>query len=50
MGDQLDALASFGPDDPPHREIANAIGFLAGNDASFLHGAVLDVDGGRNAV
>ena len=52
MGDQLDALASAGPAGRPAAptEIANAIGFLAGDDASFVHGAVLDVDGGRNAV
>jgi NAD(P)-dependent dehydrogenase (short-subunit alcohol dehydrogenase family) len=52
MGDQLDALASAGPAGRPAAptEIAHAIGFLAGDDASFVHGAVLDVDGGRNAV
>ena len=52
MGDQLDALASAGPAGRPAApaEIANAIAFLAGDDASFVHGAVLDVDGGRNAV
>jgi NAD(P)-dependent dehydrogenase (short-subunit alcohol dehydrogenase family) len=52
MADQLDALASFGPAGRPAAptEIASAIGFLAGDDASFVHGAVLDVDGGRNAV
>jgi NAD(P)-dependent dehydrogenase (short-subunit alcohol dehydrogenase family) len=52
MGDQLDVLASAGPAGRPAApvEIANAIAFLAGDDASFVHGAVLDVDGGRNAV
>jgi NAD(P)-dependent dehydrogenase (short-subunit alcohol dehydrogenase family) len=52
MGDQLDVLASGGPAGRPAApsEIANAIAFLAGDDASFVHGAVLDVDGGRNAV
>jgi NAD(P)-dependent dehydrogenase (short-subunit alcohol dehydrogenase family) len=52
MGDQLDLLASAGPAGRPAApaEIANAIAFLAGDDASFVHGAVLDVDGGRNAV
>jgi NAD(P)-dependent dehydrogenase (short-subunit alcohol dehydrogenase family) len=52
MGGQLDALASAGPAGRPAApaEIANAIAFLAGDDASFVHGAVLDVDGGRNAV
>jgi NAD(P)-dependent dehydrogenase (short-subunit alcohol dehydrogenase family) len=52
MGDQLDVLASGGPAGRPAApmEIAKAIAFLAGDDASFVHGAVLDVDGGRNAV
>jgi NAD(P)-dependent dehydrogenase (short-subunit alcohol dehydrogenase family) len=52
MGDQLDALASVGPAGRPAgpAEIANAIAFLTSDDASFVHGAVLDVDGGRNAV
>jgi NAD(P)-dependent dehydrogenase (short-subunit alcohol dehydrogenase family) len=52
MGDQLDALASGGPAGRPATpgEIANAIAFLVSDDASFVHGAVLDVDGGRNAV
>ena len=52
MSDQLDMLASVGPARRPATpaEIAKAIAFLAGDDASFVHGAVLDVDGGRNAV
>ncbi len=52
MGDQLDVLASGGPAGRPAApsEIANAIAFLVGDDASFVQGAVLDVDGGRNAV
>lgn len=52
MGDQLDVLASVGPAGRPAApaEIANAIAFLASDDASFVHGAVLDVDGGRHAV
>jgi NAD(P)-dependent dehydrogenase (short-subunit alcohol dehydrogenase family) len=52
MGDQLDQLASLAPVGRPAapEEIASAISYLAGDEASFIHGAVLDVDGGRNAV
>ncbi|HEY0938242.1 MAG TPA: SDR family oxidoreductase, partial [Trebonia sp.] len=52
MGDQLDVLASAAPAGRPAspEEIASAISYLAGDDASFVHGAVLDVDGGRNAT
>ncbi|MEV0354700.1 SDR family oxidoreductase [Nocardia sp. NPDC050697] len=32
------------------REIAAAIGFLAGPEGAFVHGAILPVDGGRTAV
>ena len=31
-------------------EIANAIAFLASDEASFITGSVLDVDGGNNLV
>ena len=31
-------------------EIATAISYLAGDEASFVHGAIIDVDGGRNAA
>ena len=31
-------------------EIASAISYLAGDQASFVHGAGLDVDGGRRAA
>jgi hypothetical protein len=48
MGDLLDQLASLAPAGP--EEIASAISYLAGEQASFVHGAVLDVDGGRNAA
>jgi NAD(P)-dependent dehydrogenase (short-subunit alcohol dehydrogenase family) len=52
MGDQLDQLASLAPAGRPAapEEIASAIGYLAGDEASFVHGAILDVDGGRNAA
>jgi NAD(P)-dependent dehydrogenase (short-subunit alcohol dehydrogenase family) len=52
MGSQLDALASLAPAGRPAapEEIASAISYLAGEEASFVHGAVLDVDGGRNAA
>jgi len=31
-------------------EIAAAIAYLASDDASFVYGAILDVDGGRSAT
>ena len=49
MGDQLAALAPAGRPAAPE-EIASAISYLAGDEASFVHGAVLDVDGGRRAA
>ncbi len=52
MGDSLDQLASLAPAgrvaDP--REIALAIGYLVGDDAAFVHGTILAVDGGRTAA
>jgi NAD(P)-dependent dehydrogenase (short-subunit alcohol dehydrogenase family) len=52
FGDGLDELAAAAP--AGHvgtpEEIAAAIAFLAAGDASFVHGAVLPVDGGRAAV
>jgi NAD(P)-dependent dehydrogenase (short-subunit alcohol dehydrogenase family) len=52
MGNQLDVLASMAPAGRPAapEEIASAISYLAGDEASFIHGAILDVDGGRNAA
>jgi NAD(P)-dependent dehydrogenase (short-subunit alcohol dehydrogenase family) len=52
MGEALDKLASMAPAGRPASpdEIASAIVYLAGDQASFVHGAVLDVDGGRNAA
>ena len=52
MGDALDQLASAAPAGRPAlpEEIASAIVYLAGDEASFVHGALLPVDGGRIAV
>lgn len=47
--DHLAAAAPAGRTATPE-EIAAAITYLAGNDASFTYGAILDVDGGRNAT
>jgi NAD(P)-dependent dehydrogenase (short-subunit alcohol dehydrogenase family) len=49
MQDQLAALAPAGRAASPE-EIAAAITYLVSDDASFVHGAVLPVDGGRTAV
>jgi NAD(P)-dependent dehydrogenase (short-subunit alcohol dehydrogenase family) len=52
MGESLDQLASAAPAGRPAsaEEIAEAVAFLATGRASFVHGAVLPVDGGRVAV
>jgi NAD(P)-dependent dehydrogenase (short-subunit alcohol dehydrogenase family) len=52
MGDALDQLAQAGPAGRVGQpeEIAAAIAFLATEDASFIHGVLLPVDGGRLAV
>jgi NAD(P)-dependent dehydrogenase (short-subunit alcohol dehydrogenase family) len=52
MGDALDQIAAAGPAGRVGRpeEIAAAITFLATEQASFIYGAVLPVDGGRLAV
>lgn len=52
MGENLDGLASQAPAGRPAApdEIANAIVYLASDAASFVHGVILPVDGGRTAV
>ena len=52
MGDSLDKLASLAPAGRPASadEIAQSIAYLVGEDAAFVHGAILPVDGGRTAV
>lgn len=52
MGEALDKYAALAPAGRTATadEIAEAIAFLAGDRASFIHGAVLPVDGGRTAV
>jgi NAD(P)-dependent dehydrogenase (short-subunit alcohol dehydrogenase family) len=52
MGDALDQLAAEAPAGrvgSPH-EIASAITYLVTDEASFIHGAILPVDGGRVAA
>ncbi|GAA5189478.1 SDR family oxidoreductase [Rugosimonospora acidiphila] len=52
LGENLDHLAAEGPAGRPGspEEIADAIAFLASDRSSFVHGAVVPVDGGRIAV
>lgn len=52
MGEGIDHLAAMAPARRAASpdEIAAAIAYLASDDASFVHGAILAVDGGRNAV
>jgi NAD(P)-dependent dehydrogenase (short-subunit alcohol dehydrogenase family) len=49
MVNQLAALSPAGRVAEPE-ELAAAIVFLAGDDASFVHGVTLAVDGGRAAT
>lgn len=52
MGEAVDELAASAPAGRPGtpEEIADAIAYLASEHASFVHGAILPVDGGRIAV
>jgi NAD(P)-dependent dehydrogenase (short-subunit alcohol dehydrogenase family) len=52
MGEGLEQLAAQAPAGRPATadEIAEAIVFLATDRASFIHGAILPVDGGRSAI
>lgn len=52
FGPGIDHLAAAAPAARPAdpAEIAAAITFLASPDASFVYGALLDVDGGRAAT
>jgi NAD(P)-dependent dehydrogenase (short-subunit alcohol dehydrogenase family) len=52
MGDALEQLAAGAPHGRPGRpeEIAAAVTYLVSDDASFVQGAILPVDGGRLAV
>jgi NAD(P)-dependent dehydrogenase (short-subunit alcohol dehydrogenase family) len=52
MGDALDQIAAQSPSGQVAQpaEIAAAIAFLAGDESSYVNGAILNVDGGRTAV
>ena len=52
MGDGVDQLAAMAPAGraAAPEEIADAIVYLASDRASFVHGAILPVDGGRTAA
>ena len=52
MAEGLEQLAAQAPAVRPATadEITDAIVFLATDRASFIHGAILPVDGGRSAI
>jgi NAD(P)-dependent dehydrogenase (short-subunit alcohol dehydrogenase family) len=52
MGDALDQLAAQSPAGHPAApgDIAAVIAFLASDDARYVQGALVNVDGGRTAV
>ena len=52
MGEMFDILASSTPvgHAATPDEIANAVSFLASDEASFIYGAIVPADGGRVAV
>jgi NAD(P)-dependent dehydrogenase (short-subunit alcohol dehydrogenase family) len=52
LGEAIDESAALVPAGRPASpdEIAGAITYLASDDASFVHGAILAVDGGRTAA
>ena len=52
LGEVIDEFAALAPAGRPASpdEIAAAITYLASDDASFVHGAILAVDGGRTAA
>lgn len=52
MGEALDQLAAAIPHGKPGTpdDIAAAITYLTTDDAAYVHGAILPVDGGRTAV
>ena len=52
MSEAVEQLAATAPARRPATpgDIAGAIVYLVGEDAAFVHGAILPVDGGRTAI